>query len=181
MFKINIDQDIELRLLEKQDAAELFLLIENNRAHLREWLPWLDSSVKEEDTANFIRMSLEKFYGNKAFETGIWYKGKIAGVIGLHEIDWPNEKTAIGYWIGKEYQGKGLITKACKAAIKHIFEELNLKRLEIRCATENLKSRAIPVRLGFTEEKVIEAAEFLYDRFVDHVLYSMTKENFQKQ
>ncbi len=172
-----IDNNTELRILEKQDGYELFLLTDKNRAYLREWLPWLDSTVKQEDTENFIQSCLEKFAGSKAFDAGIWYKGQLAGVIGLHEIDWQNEKAAMGYWLGEEFQGNGLITKACKEVIKYVFVELNLKKLEIRCATENSKSRAIPVRLGFTEEKVVEMAECLYGRFVDHVVYVMNSQN----
>ena len=79
----------------------------------------------------------------------------------------------IGYWLGKEYQGKGLITESCRLLINYAFDEYNLNRVEIRCATGNSKSCAIPERIGLTMEGVIRDGEWLYDHFVDLYLYSM--------
>src|SRR3712207_6857835 len=45
-------------------------------------------------------------------------------------------------------------------------------RVSIACATENKKSCAIPERLGFRREGVQRQAEWLYDHFVDHVIYA---------
>jgi ribosomal-protein-serine acetyltransferase len=78
----------------------------------------------------------------------------------------------LGYWLGEEYQGKGLVTAACRALVEHAFGELGLNRVVISCATENEKSCAIPERLGFRREGIERQAEWLYDHFVDHVTYS---------
>src|SRR3712207_8949375 len=53
------------------------------------------------------------------------------------------------------------------------FLELGLNRVGIACAVENEKSCAIPERLGFRNEGVQRQAEWLYDRFVDHVGYAV--------
>lgn len=180
MLNIKLNHDTELKLLEKEDAHELFSLTDKNRQYLRRWLPWLDDTNSVEDSLNFIQSGKEKFEGNKAFEAGIWYKGKLAGVIGLHEINWEEETTAIGYWVGEEYQGLGLVTMACKAVTDYVFNKLKLKELHICCAVENKKSRSIPQKLGFREEGIKELAECLYGTFVDHMVYIMTKNDFNK-
>ncbi|GIP59290.1 GNAT family N-acetyltransferase [Paenibacillus sp. FSL W8-0186] len=54
-------------------------------------------------------------------------------------MDWKARKTEIGYWLGDEYIGKGLATKAAKLLINHSFEELDLKKVEINVASGNLK------------------------------------------
>lgn len=180
MLNLKIDQDTELILLEPGHAHSLFALTDKNRLYLREWLPWLDSTATIEDTENFIRGAREKFAGNKAFETGIWYKGKLAGVIGLHEINWEQDSTAIGYWLGEEYQGLGLITGASREVVNYCFNELHLKNIFINCAVDNTKSRAIPERLGFTFYKIQEHAEMLYGRLVDHAVYSMSLEQYKQ-
>jgi ribosomal-protein-serine acetyltransferase len=65
------------------------------------------------------------------------------------------------------------MTKACRFLVDYAFAELKLNRVEIRCATGNHKSRAIPERLGFKLEGTVRQAEWLYDHFVDHALYGM--------
>lgn len=173
MFHFKIDDKTELRLLELRHTEELFILTDRNRHHLREWLPWVDSSLYPESTERFIKSALEQFARNYGFQGGLWFQGRLAGVIGYHQIDWVNRRTSIGYWLGAEFQGKGLMTKACAALIDYAFGQLKLNRIEIRCATGNKKSRAIPERLGFTQEGIIRQAEWLYDHFVDHAVYGM--------
>jgi ribosomal-protein-serine acetyltransferase len=173
MFSIKIRDDLELGLLEQRHAEELFALVEQNREYLREWLPWVDNSRSLADSQEFIKGSLEQFASNGSFGTGILYQGKLAGAIGFHYIDWSNRSTSIGYWLAASFQGKGLMTKACRILVDYAFNELGLNRLEIRCATENTKSRAIPQRLGFKQEGTIRQAELLYDHYVDLVVYGI--------
>jgi ribosomal-protein-serine acetyltransferase len=87
----------------------------------------------------------------------------------------------VGYWLSEELQGRGLVTAACRAMVDHAFEELELNRVSIACATENIKSCAIPERLGFRQEGVVRQAEWLYDHFVDHVLYATLVGEWQTQ
>ncbi len=172
MFSHKLTEDTELRLLEERHAEELADLIDRNREHLRRWLPWVDTSRTVEDLKNFIRGALEQFAHNMGFTAGIWHEGRLAGVISYNSIDWENRSVEVGYWLGEEYQGKGLVTAACRALVEHAFGELGLNRVVISCATENEKSCAIPERLGFRREGIERQAEWLYDRFVDHVTYS---------
>lgn len=179
MVRFGIDDETELRLLKERHAEELFVLMNQNRKYLREWLPWLDTNKSLDDTEEFIKGSLEQFANNSGFQSGIWFRGRLVGVIGYHKIDWANRATSIGYWLGASFQGKGLMTKACRVLVDYAFNEFGLNRVEIRCAVENKKSRAIPQRLGFREEGVIRQAEWLYDRFVDHVVYGMLASEWQ--
>jgi len=140
---------------------------------LREWLPWVDGSSNSEVTKAFIESTMMQFSSNNGFQAGIWYKDELAGIIGYHGLDWSNKSTSIGYWLGKKYNGKGIMTKACRVLVEYAFLDLKLNRVEIRCAENNHKSRAIPERLGFVNEGLIREAEWLYDHYVSHVVYSM--------
>lgn len=181
MFKYIIDDELELRLINIQDSDEFFSLIDTNRGYLREWLPWVDSTKSPEDTNNFISMSMKQYSNNNGFQAGIWYKNKIVGIIGLHLLDWQHKHTSIGYWLAEEYQGKGIMTRACKAVIENVFSDLGLERVEIRCAEKNYKSQAIPERLGFTKEGLLRNVENLYGNFVNHVIYGMLKEDWKTE
>ena len=59
------------------------------------------------------------------------------------------------------------------------FDRGRLNRIEIRCASGNHRSRAIPVRLGLREEGLLRDAEWLYDHFVDHVVYAALAKEWQ--
>ena len=177
MFKHVIDENTELRLLEARHAEELFQLTDSSRESLREWLPWIDGTKTVDNTKDFIEGTLKQFSNNDGFQAGIWYKGELAGVVGLHTIHWPNKSTSIGYWLGDSFQGKGLMTKSCQAVVNYCFHELNLKRIEIRVAAGNKKSLAIPPRLGLKKEGCLEKAEFLYDTYVDHYVFGLINED----
>ena len=58
--------------------------------------------------------------------------------------------------------------------------ELQFNRVEIRCATENTRSSAIPDRLRFTLEGVLRQVQLLHDRYVDLVVYSMLVEQWRE-
>jgi len=60
----------------------------------------------------------------------------------------------------------------------YAFKELNLNKVEIRAALENKKSRGIPERLNFVNEGCNRQAEWLYDHYVDHVIYGMLAEEW---
>jgi ribosomal-protein-serine acetyltransferase len=170
---------IEIRLLEEQHAEELFRVIDANRANLREWLPWLDWSNSSADTAEHIRLSAERYKDANGFSAGIWIAGRLAGAIGLHAIDARHRCSSVGYWLSKDFRGSGAMTDACRAVITAAFALYRLHRIEIRCATGNQKSCAIPRRLGFIYEGTLRQAEWLYDHFVDLSVYSILEQDWK--
>ena len=175
MFRFQIDDNSEIRILEERHAEVLFELIEQNRERHLE-IPQIFSL---EEAREFIRRDLALFADNKGLGVGIWHCGKLAGGVRYHEIDWKNRATEFGYWLGAEFEGKGLITKVCAAMIAHAFDELELNRIVIICDTANPKSRAVAERLGFTGEGVLRQAEFLKDRFIDQAVYSLLADEWR--
>jgi ribosomal-protein-serine acetyltransferase len=181
LFSLSVDADTRLELLEEQHALELFALLDRNRAYLRRWLPWLDQNTSPDHTRAFIQTNLQQLAARNGFACAIRHRGVIAGVIGLHAIDWPNRKTSLGYWLDEAQQGKGLVTKACGTLLDHVFGELGLNNVEIGCAVGNEKSCAIPERLGFKREAVLRQRERLYDHYVDHVVYGMLASEWREK
>jgi ribosomal-protein-serine acetyltransferase len=179
MFVYKIDDDTKLSLIEPRHAKQLNALIEQNLNHIKEWSSWLKDDHTIEDTHIFIKRNLKQFAGNEGFGIAIWYKGEMAGQIEYNYLDWTNQKTEIGYWLGETFQGKGLVTKSCWVLIDYAFNELKLNRIEMRCGVENKKSRKIPEKLGFREEGVIRQAGWLHDHFVDYVIYGMLASEWQ--
>jgi ribosomal-protein-serine acetyltransferase len=180
-FPMAAGPDLELRPLEEADAEELFALVDANRGYLREWLPWLDQNTEIEHTRAFIRATRKHHADRNGFTCGIRRRGALVGVVGLHAIDWPNRKTSLGYWVAEPHQGRGIMTRACAALLPYVFDELGLNCVEIGCAVGNARSNAIPGRLGFTREGVLRQREWLYDHFVDHVVYSLLASEWRQR
>lgn len=175
MFTYKVDEEVSLKLVTHRDAEDIFELIERNRAHFRQWLGWLDVSTEIETTYQFIDANLRKFVVDEALDTAILYKGKIIGKIGLHTMNRGNKSAQIGYMLDENYGGKGIVTRAAKAMTDLGMYEYDLHKIEIRAAVENKKSRAVPERLGYKKEGKIRSAEWLYDEYVDHVVYGMLR------
>ncbi|WP_141431791.1 GNAT family N-acetyltransferase [Bacillus sp. 03113] len=180
MFIHKVDEELSLKLIELKDANRLFELTNHSREYLREWLPWLDVTTKIEDTIDFIKLSLKGYADNQSLTSVILYNGEIVGTAGYHNINWSHKYTSIGYWLDERYQGKGIMTKVVKTLTDYAINDLELNRVEIRVALENKKSRGIPERLGFVNEGRIRQAEWLYDYYVDHVVYGMLADEWNK-
>ncbi len=112
---------------------------------------------------------------------GIWVGEMLAGVVTYDYIDWSNRAALIGFWLGKSFQGKGIMTRTCSALVDLAFNELGLNRVEISCAVENRRCRLVPERLGFGKEGVSRQREWLYDRFVDTVSYGMLASDWKNR
>jgi len=180
MFVHQVTEDISLKLVGQKDADELFALVDGSREYLREWLPWVDSMTDVDQYGPIINAWLQQFAEEDGFQAGIMYKGVLAGFAGFHSVNYTNRQTSIGYWLAQDYQGKGIMTAVVSALVDYAFEEYDLHRVEIRCATENKRSQAVPERLGFKKEGVIRDGEFLYDHYHDLIVYGMLEDEWEK-
>jgi ribosomal-protein-serine acetyltransferase len=161
-----------VRPLETEDAEELHALLEANRSHLARWLPWA-AGQERDGTERFLAEAEGQLARDDGFQARIAPEGEIVGVVGFHAIDWANRNTSLGYWLAADAQGKGTMTTVVSSLLDHAFYEWELHRVEIHCAPENTRSRAIPERLGFREEARLRETELVGDRYLDSVVYGM--------
>jgi ribosomal-protein-serine acetyltransferase len=180
MFRRTVGPDIQIRQFALSDAPTLFAAVERNRAYLRQWLPWVDRTKSADDLREFISRATSQFDAGLGPNAGIWIAGACAGGIGVHPINWANRNCSVGYWVEASHQGKGVITGCCAVLLNYLFDELALHRVEIRCGTGNTRSCAIPERLGFTRESVAREAEWVNDRWVDLVIWSVLEPEWKR-
>ncbi len=169
----------QLRLLQINDAELLFQAIHTNRAYLRQWLPWVDNTLSADDSQAFITDSLVQYKRGESVVAAIWCESKIVGCIGLNNIHSHHHKAEIGYWLSRNYQEKGIITRACRQMINYAFDELKLNRIEILVADKNFRSRSVAERLNFEKEGVLHDYYRHHHTFVDVVMYSMLRKNWK--
>lgn len=177
MFRHRLGRRAELQMLEPRHAEELFAVVDRNRERLRKWLPWVDATKSADDTLKFIRDSLKRHAESGEVVAGIWAGGQLAGTIGLHMRG--EARAMIGYWLGEEFEGKGLMSLACRAVVDHAFRDLGVERVEIFAEPRNTRSRAVPKRLGFKREGTLRHVARLNGRFADQVVYSLLREEWE--
>lgn len=178
---ITVDETLQLQPMSLTHAPLLIDLVNRNRAHLKAWLPWVDAMQTAQDFERFIAGAHHREDEGTERSWIILQQGEVAGRIGIHYINQQNSYGSIGYWLGEEYEGKGLITRACKSIIQYGFGELGLNRLELKCGTGNERSAAIPQRLGFTKEGTLREAEKVGGRFIDLALFSLLRHEWNEQ
>jgi len=168
-----------MRLLDPSQAAPIFAAVDADRDYLREWLPWVDRSQRVEDTRVFLELQQMNQKEGTAYGYGLWRSQRIRGIVGLHDVNMADRHCKIGYWLARQEQGRGQMTRAVRALLGVCFESLNMERVEINMATGNRPSAAIPVRLGFTEEGVLRHAQLVNGRFLDLRVFSLLREEFR--
>lgn len=133
------------------DAARLKDAIDRNLTQLRQWMPW---AMDEPSPLKVIEERILKFEQDFAAGADSVYaifsadEAEVLGGTGLHpRIDGGVE---IGYWLDRRHQGQGLATEAAQALCAEAFAHPDIERVQIRCDPRNVKSAAVPSRLGFT-------------------------------
>lgn len=179
MLHFQIDNEIELRPFVEADAKDLFETVKSNLEHLHTFIHWANDDYDLNSASEFISKSsiAEGEKKNQGF--GIFFNGKLIGSVGFVQLNWTSRRAELGYWIAREYEGRGIVTKSCRKLIDYAFEKLEMNRIEIHCARENNRSCAIPEKLGFKLEGILRQSEWRHTRFFDMAIYSMLKEDRQ--
>lgn len=180
MKEFDLDGGLLLRQFEDADADVLFRTVKANYDHLRTFLHWVVPEFSLESSKRFIIDCAESAENGDSTSYGIFLNDEFAGVISWFHLDKHSRRMEIGYWIAAKFEGSGIITRSCKMLIDHAFDELDLNRIEIRCATENVRSRAIPERLGFKLEGVLRESEWRHTRFYDMAIYGLLRNEWKE-
>jgi ribosomal-protein-serine acetyltransferase len=138
-----------------------------------EFMHWMTPDYSISSAEEFVTRSIAAAASKTSLGFGIFRDAHFIGSIGFNQFDWQSKRTEIGYWIDKGEEGKGIVTRSCERLIGYAFDDLNMNRVEIRCSTENIRSAAIPERLGFQKEGVLRRAEMRNGRLQDFSVYGL--------
>ncbi|MBD8067815.1 GNAT family N-acetyltransferase [Bacillus sp. PS06] len=154
-----------IRLPKPGDGKVVYEAINASINELKLWMPFAQKQQSEEQVEINIREAHLLFLKREDLRLLIFHKesGEFVGSSGLHRINWDLPKFEIGYWIDSRQCGKGYMTEAVEGITKFALEELSAKRVEIRCDAKNLRSRAIPERLGFQLEGILRKDDLSVD------------------
>jgi ribosomal-protein-serine acetyltransferase len=159
-----------------EDAEALYDAVRESRDHLRAWLPFADEHQSVEESRDFIIRSIAHWLLREGFPLSIWEQatGAFLGGTGIDVNDWELRSFETGYWLRASAEGHGYMTEAVKLVTDFLFGPFGAQRLEIRCDALNLRSAAVPQRLGFTQEARLRNARLAADGSIrDTLIFSL--------
>ncbi|MCC6849701.1 MAG: GNAT family N-acetyltransferase [Deltaproteobacteria bacterium] len=169
------DRELWLRPLLAADASALFRLIDAERGRLGRWLPWVEETRTERDSARFIADATEERRRRRSLVLATCVEGVIVGTIGLHYVEWFDRSAELGYWIASGSEGRGLVTRAARALLTFAFGTVGLHRVVVRCAVGNERSARVAERLGMRREGLLREAHYVGGTFLDQHLYALLR------
>ena len=141
-----------IRCWDPADAPLLKEAVDASLEHLREWMPWAQAEPTSlAQKRKLLRTFADQFARGEDAIYGIFdaAEERVLGGTGLHPR-LGGDAREIGYWIRADAIGNGLATEATAALTRVGFEIYGLAWMEIHCDPGNVRSAAIPRKLGYT-------------------------------
>ena len=170
--------DISIVPMLVDHAPALACLVQQNIAHLRAYLPAVVELASVEQATTHLHAASDKVRAGEMLEWHLFAGTTLCGSIRLKDIDTDNRKAQIGYFLGSQFTGRGIVTRSVRAILAHAFKSLQLHRVELRCAAGNQQSIRVAERLGFTFEGTLRQNEFLNGAYVDENIYGILHAEF---
>ncbi|WP_043788211.1 GNAT family N-acetyltransferase [Amycolatopsis rifamycinica] len=148
------DGDLTLTRWHPGDRTRLTTAVSGSLAHLRPFLIWVAGGYTDDDSAEFLRRTAKHWESGEAYDFALSAGPDLAGGIGVMTRDGGVE---IGYWLAHGFTGRGLMTRAVALLTGEVFR-LGAGYVEIKHDERNVRSGAVPARLGFTRVRT-EPAE----------------------
>jgi ribosomal-protein-alanine N-acetyltransferase len=146
------------------------------------WLePWEATSPTEQPATStfgeYLRALSAQARAGTALPFAVELDGALAGQLTVSSITYASLCSAsVGYWIGREYAGRGVIPTAVAMATDYCFTVLGLHRIEINIRPENGPSLRVVQKLGFRDEGVRERYLHIQGDWRDHRTFALTAE-----
>ena len=101
--------------------------------------------------------------------------GVAVGGIGVHPGEDVHRHTAtMGYWLGEEFWGRGVMTQAVTAVTDFCFENFLLRRISAEVFANNPASARVLEKAGFTFEGCLKSDVLKDGKVLDSLLYART-------
>ena len=177
LFEELCGERIVVRPYREGDAQALFEAVVESRDHLRPWLPFADEHQSVEESRDWIIHQVANWLLRDDLALSIWEAatGRFLGGTGLHPHSWEIGYFEIGYWIRASAEGHGYITEAVRLLTDYAFNTLAANRDAIGCDELNVRSAAVPQRLGYAlEGRLRNLADATGNRLRTTLIYSLT-------
>lgn len=160
------------------DGAQLNAAILESLGELCPWMPWAQEAPSPQDSEGNIRRACARWMERSDLRLLAFAResGELIVNSGLHRIDWQVPKFEIGYWCRTSYCGQGYATETVRGIASFAFEQLNARRVEIRCDAHNQRSAAVARNAGFAREaRLSNDSRALDGTLRDTLIFALTR------
>lgn len=167
--------NVVLRSLTLADAENVAAAMNNEKvlANLRDGIPFPYTLTDAEEYISYL-LGADK---NAVFAFAVGVDGKAAGIISAFRQNNIHYRTAeLGYFIGEEYWGKGVMTRAVKLACGYLFDNTDLLRVYAEPFATNHASCRVLAKAGFSFEGVLVSNAYKNGKVLDMKIYALVRE-----
>ena len=144
---VTAGHDLELRLLDEDDAVALHRAIDESRDHLAPFMPFATTDPTSlAFRRSWIGRCREAFFSGQRFEYGIVRADEVIGGCSIHPVD--DRTASIGFWVHAEHVRRG-VASAVAAALTQAALAAGCEIVRIRHDRANAASGSIAARLGY--------------------------------
>jgi ribosomal-protein-alanine N-acetyltransferase len=176
---------VTLRAPRASDYVAWRTLRRDSRDFLKPFEPrWSDADLSHRVFASRLKRGREEAREGTDFTFFIFMRDRgrepLVGGLTLSNVRRRAAQFAtLGYWMGREYAGRGIMTEAVGAVIPFTFDTLGLHRLHAACIPSNMPSRRVLEKNGFKEEGFADNYLQIDGKWSDHVLFGLTRERYE--
>jgi len=178
-----VTQRLVIRCYNPEDAPLLEASVKESLEHLKPWMPWAHYESQEtlQTRIDRLRRLRAKFDQSQDFGYGLFNpeQTRLLGGAGLHTRAGEGA-LEIGYWIHKDFINKGLATETASALTRVGFEIHDVARMEIHCDPANLRSAAVPRKLGYTQEAILRQHTPFLEEWRDSSIWTLLREDYPR-
>lgn len=166
------------RSLHEDDAHEVFALRSDKK--IMKYIP-RPIAKNLEDALEHIKTVKETIEKKDGINWAITFKGqpKLIGIIGIYRIKKEDHRGEIGYILLPEHHNKGIISEAIQTVLTYAFETIGFYSIEAVIDPDNVASERVLIKAGFVKEAHIKENVFWDGQYLDTVIYSLLRRNFQ--
>ena len=171
---------LRLRWLKREDVTDLFKIFSDKKVMRY----WSTPPMQEMQDARELLIKAEENYESKsALRFGLECKEtlRIMGTCSLFNFHHISRRAEIGYILGKDHWGQGLMNEALHVLIDYAFNILNLHRLEADIDPRNEASRQSLLRLGFTLEGLLRERWIVNAEIADSEIYGLLHNEWKQR
>ena len=170
-------EHVYLREPEFGDFEDWADLRQRSRAFLEKWEPtWAADEFSRAAFRQRVRIYAQRARDDDGYAFFIFDKRShqlLGGLTLSHVRRGVSQAATLGYWIGEEYAGQGLMKDALRTLLATAGQQFSLHRLEAACLPHNDRSRRLLLSCGFEQEGFAKSYVKIAGRWEDHQLFGI--------